>query len=123
MNRSEIKQIIKEEIQKILKESTEDYRDPQNPGTSEFVKIVKQVKSRYSKMFDIDINDSDIAIVTDSGYDIRIVDHPNRKKISAELESDNLPRGFVMSKEYEYTEIDKIFKIIDMWLNKYKDWL
>jgi len=125
MKHSELKQLIKEEIQKVLNEGKrkDDWRNPEHTSSKDFNKIVRQTKSRYSKSYGIDINDEDVAIVTDGGYDIRIVDRPNDKKISVELESDNLPKGYIISKGYEYTEIDKIFKIIDMWLKKYKDWL
>jgi hypothetical protein len=110
------------ELAGLTHESVEDYRDPTNLGTPEYVKLVKQIKSRYSKMFDINIKDSYVVIVTDNGAEISVVDKSSIKKISAELESDKLPRGYVKSKDYTYSEINKIFKIIDMWLKRYT-WL
>lgn len=120
MKKSDLKQLIREEIQNILKEY--DYRNPGYPSSSDFNKIVRQTKSRYSKMFEIDIHERSVNILTDTGHEIEIVDRPETKTISVGLSSDNLRQGFILSKEYQYNEIDKVFKIIDMWLKKY-EWL
>ena len=80
MKKSDLKQLIREEIQNILKEY--DYRNPGYPSSSDFNKIVRQTKSRYSKMFEIDIHERSVNILTDTGHEIEIVDRPETKTIN-----------------------------------------